>query len=108
MIIETSKDILFVVLAFCILWVTIFICWILYYFLMTAKRVNDTAKSAKEKLDKIGEIIDLAKTKINEGASYVGAVVEGVVRLSEHFREKKTRGGKRNRARCEFKKFKKF
>ncbi|NQU77091.1 hypothetical protein HQ544_00145 [Candidatus Falkowbacteria bacterium] len=86
MIFETSKDLLFVVIAFCILWVTIFVCWILYYMIMTAKRVNDTVKATKDKIDKIGELIELLKTKINEGASYVGAMVEGVIKLSEYFK----------------------
>ncbi len=88
MFIETSKDLLFVVIAFCILWVTIFICWILYYLIRTTKRINDTVKSAKDKIDRVGEVIDLLKKKINEGASYVGAMVEGVIKLSEYFKER--------------------
>ena len=87
MLIETSKDLLFVVIAFCILWVTIFICWILYYMIMTTKRINDTVRAAKDKIDKVGEIIDIVKKKVQEGASYMGAVVEGVIKLAEHFKK---------------------
>ena len=87
MIIETSKDLLFVVIAFCILWVTIFFCWLLYYFITTAKRMHDVIKSGKDKLDKVGEILDLAKQKITDGASYFGAVIEGVIKLADHFKK---------------------
>ena len=87
MIIETSKDLLFVVIAFCILWVTIFFCWLLYYFITTAKRMHDVVKSGKDKLDKIGDILDLAKQKINDGASYVGALIEGVIKVADYFKK---------------------
>lgn len=103
MLIETSKDLLFVVIAFCILWVTIFICWILYYLIMTTKRVHDTVKATKEKVDKVGEILELAKNKIESGASYVGAVVEAIVKLTDYFKKKK---GKKTETNGEKKKTK--
>jgi len=31
MLIESSKDLLYIVLAFCLLWLTVFLSWLLYY-----------------------------------------------------------------------------
>lgn len=94
MIIESSKDILFLVIAFCILWVTIFICWILYYLVMTFKRVNDVTLGLKAKIDKIGEILDLVKKKINDGAAYAGIAFEAFNKVLGHFGSKKQKSKK--------------
>lgn len=56
---------------------------------MTAKRMHDVVKSGKEKLDKIGEILDLLKKKIEAGASYVGAVIEAATKVTDYLKSKK-------------------
>jgi hypothetical protein len=54
--IETSKDLLFVVLALCILWLTIFLTWFLYYVIAIvrdAKKIVAFLKDAAFKIDKL-------------------------------------------------------
>ena len=45
---ETSKDFLFIVLAFCILWVTIFISWILFYVIKIFRNSSKAVEMVQE------------------------------------------------------------
>ncbi|MEY4723390.1 MAG: hypothetical protein RLZZ324_903 [Candidatus Parcubacteria bacterium] len=58
--ITTSKDLLFVVLAFCALWITVFLSWLLYYviaILRDAESLVHTVRHATEKVDRLASIV---------------------------------------------------
>ena len=70
---QSSQDLLYIVLAFCILWFTIFLCWALYYVIMfmrdvrnTSEAVRDTARGIKEKLNSFGTAAAVAVTGLTE------------------------------------------
>ena len=86
---ETSKDILYLVIAFCVLWLTVFICWLLWQFISIISKVRRLVKSIQDKVEKIEGIIDLLKDKIEHSATYLGLIVEGVSKIVEHFKGKK-------------------
>ena len=46
--IETSKDILYLVIAFCVLWLTVFLCWALYYMIRMLKQTNQFLEDVKQ------------------------------------------------------------
>jgi hypothetical protein len=87
---ETSKDILLLVIAFCVLWFTVFLCWLLYYFISMVGSVRKIVKSVQEKIDKIDELIDLVKDKVNSSAAYLPLIVDGVGKIVKHFKSKKS------------------
>ena len=87
---ETSKDLLYIIIAFCILWQTIFMCWLLYYFIMIFKNVHQTVGSLKKKFEMIDEILKNLKEKIDHSATYLGLLVEGVSKLVEYLKDKKS------------------
>ena len=64
MYLESSKDILFLVLAFCALWFTLFVCWALWYVI---KMLRDASAAVNEVRD-----------KLEHSASYLGVVASGV------------------------------
>ena len=79
--ISTSQDIFFLVLAFCILWLTIFLAWMLYYAIGAAKQIYETINQLKRKLNAIDELVTLIKEKFNSGASYLTFIVSGLGKL---------------------------
>jgi len=94
---QTSQDIFFVVLSFCVLWLTIFLCWLLYYLIMILKKskatvdiVYSTASSIQEKIEHVGKVIDLVKDKLENTSSYFGLILDNVVRLVGLFERNKT------------------
>ena len=78
---ETSKDLLFVVLAFCILWLTIFICWMIYYLAMLLKQVYDVAKGIRNKVEKLEDFVDLLKSKLGKSFLHFPIIAEGLSQL---------------------------
>lgn len=86
---DTSKDILYLVIAFCVLWFTVFICWLLYYFISIVGGVRKIIKSVQEKIEKVDEVINLVKDKVEHSATYLGLIVEGVSKLVQYFKDKR-------------------
>lgn len=76
-----------VVLAFCALWLTIFIAWFIYYLAMTVRQVFLSAKEMRERVHRVDELIDSAKEKIEHSTSYLMLIGEGVKKLVEVVRE---------------------
>ena len=66
--IESSKDILYIVIAFCILWLTIFISWMMYYCITIIKQVNEMVKDVRVKLNLIESFINLMKEKLEKSS----------------------------------------
>jgi len=88
-LIENSKDLLNVVLAFCVLWLTIFLAWFIYYLIMIMRQGYIAAKEMKERLKKIDETIKTFKEKMEHSAMYLSLIGEGIKKIVEIVKEKK-------------------
>ncbi len=86
---DSSKDILNFVIAFCVLGFTVFICWLLFYFISIIGNVRKVIKIIQDKIEKVDELIDLLREKIEHSATYLGLIVEGVTKITEYFKSRK-------------------
>lgn len=94
MIIENSQDILNLVKAFSVLWLSIFLAWFIYYLAMMFRQFYLVIKQTRERLDKIDEVIKSIKKKMEVGTSYL-ILIEGLAKkLIEALKEK---GDKRSK-----------
>ncbi|MEK9130518.1 MAG: hypothetical protein AAB429_00175 [Patescibacteria group bacterium] len=84
-----SKDILFFVLAFCVLWFTLFVSWLIWQVAMILKNVNDTISDAREKLGLIEKAIVSVREKFEHMNGVVAMVGKGIERIVEYAVEKK-------------------
>jgi len=97
-LISDSRDLLNIVLAFCILWLTIFIVWFIYYLAMIMREIYNIVKEMRQRVKKIDEVIAAFKDKIEHSASYLLLIGEGVKKLVEVIKEKtKDKGEKKIR-----------
>jgi len=87
---ETSKDLLFITLAFCVLLFTGFVCWLVYYFISMIRNLRSITKGVKQKVDMVDDVLKTLKEKINSSANYIGLIVTGVERIVEYMQRKKT------------------
>ncbi len=62
---ETSQDILNLVIAFCVLWFTIFVCWFIYYLIATIKKAHDLIGFSNKILSSVDELVTSLKNKLN-------------------------------------------
>ena len=101
---ETSKDLLFVVLALCVLWLTIFMSWLMYYVISIvrdAERIVRLVKSAAVKIDDIAQGIQDRLDKSAASFSLVAHALREVVtwaieqKISEKAEGSRVRKGKK-------------
>ncbi len=88
---ETSKDILNIVLAISVFGISFFIAWSLYYLVMILRQAFKAVKELKARMDKIDETITAFKNKIESSSSYLLFLGEGVKKLVEVMRSRESR-----------------
>jgi len=94
---ETSKDLLLIVLSFCILWFTIFICWAIYYFAQILRQLNKTLKSLSSVIEKASGLIDFIKEKVDITSNVMTLVITGIKEGIGYLQEKKIKKTTRRR-----------
>lgn len=86
-LIQDSKDLLNIVLAFCVLWLTIFLAWLIYYLAMTMREFFKAIKEMRQRIKKVDETIDAIKNKVEHSISYLSLIGEGVKKMVEAVKE---------------------
>ncbi|MBI5765785.1 hypothetical protein HZA71_00990, partial [Candidatus Falkowbacteria bacterium] len=93
------KDILWIVLAFVILWIGVFMGWGAYYVAMILRDAYKVTNSIRKKFELIDQILKTIKEKTEKTANYVPPLIEGVSKIVEHFMEKKKVKEKKKKAK---------
>jgi hypothetical protein len=66
---ETSKDLLYVTLAFCLLWLTIFLSWLTYYFISIMRDVSRLTGRITSIVERVDGITRTIHEKFESGAA---------------------------------------
>ena len=86
---ETSKDILYLVISFCVLWVTVFLCWMFYYVTKILKNTNQIVEEFRMRLQTLTEAINYIRGKVENISSLMTLATEGVGGFAKKFVTKK-------------------
>ncbi len=65
---QNSKDILYLVISFCVLWVTFFLCWTFYYFVRLLRNANQIVEEFRIRLQTLLDTVNHIRSKV-EGLS---------------------------------------
>jgi hypothetical protein len=82
-------DILYIVLAFSALWLTAFVCWLIWQVAMILKNVNDTMTEAREKISKIEVALTSMKERFESVSGSMSLLVEGGKKVIDYVVDKK-------------------
>ena len=82
-------DILYIVLAFSALWLTAFVCWLIWQVAMILKNVNDTMSEAREKISKIEVALTSMKERFETVSGSLSLLVEGGKKVIDYVADKK-------------------
>lgn len=85
---ETSKDILNIVLAASVGIFVIFVCWAIYYFVQILRQGFKAAREMRARLNKIDEAVRSFKEKIEHSTSHIILIAEGIKKLVEVIKDK--------------------
>ena len=88
MLVNSSLDILWLSLAFVILWIGICIGFAAFYCVLAIRDARQIIASAKKKLELIDQILSIVRKRVESTASYVPPLIEGASKIMEAFREK--------------------
>lgn len=95
--IETTKDILWLVLSFCILWLTIFICWVIYYIAMILRESKRMIVDVRKKIELVEGLVKAAKEKLERTSSYVRLMVDSIETALHFLKARKEEEGGRKK-----------
>ncbi len=87
----TSKDVLFMVLAFVAIWLTIFLSWALYYLICILKDAKDTIRGVRKATDAVEAAASHLKDKFGALLNIVSVMGDGIRAFLEHVGEDKGR-----------------
>ena len=92
---QTSQDLLLISLSLAVIWLTVFLCVVLYYLAMLLKEGYKIFEGWRKRMTRIDEILDLIKEKIGRTTSSLVLIAEGVKQAIEFLA--KRQGEKRER-----------
>jgi hypothetical protein len=82
-------DILYIVLAFCVLWFTAALFWLLWQVAMIFRNINKAVSDLREKLMKIEEAISFIRGKFDHASSMLTMLVAGVGKVVDYAMERR-------------------
>ena len=74
MYISSGQELLYVVLAICIVWFTIFLCWLLYQAARVLRNANTVLETLTHKLELINEGVQFMRNRIDKVSRNVNIV----------------------------------
>jgi len=83
-----SQDILFIVLAFCALWFTAFLCWLIYQAATLLRHVHGLVDEIKERVANLEEAVMSMKRKFDGNITMVSSMAEGVRKIIDAMRSR--------------------
>ncbi len=89
MFLNTSQDILYISLAICAVWLTAFMCWGLYYVVMTTKRIFTLIDRITSITKQVQFVVDSVHEKINAAGGQFALAAQIVKQIIEYVQEKK-------------------
>lgn len=90
MFLESSSDILNLVLAFAVVWVTVFLCWLLYYLIMLSKTAWSSVKEIRDRVRAVEDGIRAIRERFEQALSSLSFISDGVIKLIKYFVESGT------------------
>jgi hypothetical protein len=81
-----SQDILFIVLAFCALWFTAFLCWFIYQVASLLRHVHGLIDEVKDRVVSLEDAIMSMKRKFDGNITMVSSIADGVRKIIDAMR----------------------
>lgn len=94
---STSLDILNLVLSVSIAALTFFLCWALYYFIVSVQKIHQVVKRVETGVARAEEIINIAKDKLKNSSAYFMILAEIAKKAMAFVEEKRTTAAKKNK-----------
>ena len=78
-----TQDVLYMVLAFCALWFTMFLCWVMYQAASLLRRVHGLVDEVREKVNELVDGVSAMRMKFEGNLNVLSSVADGVRRIMD-------------------------
>jgi hypothetical protein len=85
-----SKDVLYLVISFCVVWVTFFLCWMFYYLMRLLRNANQIVEEFRVRLQALTEAISYIRGKVEHMSGLLTLITDGASGLLQKVIAKKT------------------
>jgi len=85
---STSNDVLNLVLSICLISLTFFLCWAIYYFIASVQRIYNLVKRVERGVCKAEEILDIVNDKVRASSAIFVALVDVIKNYFNFSKEK--------------------
>lgn len=89
MYLESSKDILYLILAFCALWFTAFVCWALYYVITILRDASNAVSEIRDRIAAIDDAVRMVREKVEASLGSFGIAAAGMRMLGSYLEKRK-------------------
>lgn len=86
---STSLDLFWVALAVAVLWIGIATGFAIFYFALLVRNIWRISESIKKKVEAVQKVMTAFKGRVENTASYVPPLIEGITKIIEAIAEKK-------------------
>lgn len=86
---STSADVLNLIIAVCVLFLTVFICVLLYNLIASLRRINKITRIVETGFVKVEEVVNLAKEKLQNSSAYFMILAEVAKKAMEFVKDKR-------------------
>ncbi len=83
-----ARDMLFMVLALCALWFTMFLCWALYQAAVLMKRVHGLVDEVRVKIEELIDSIGAIRMKVEGHVLALSNLADGVKKIIDTLRSR--------------------
>ena len=82
-------DILYIVLAFCVLWLTAALFWLVWQVATMLRNINEVVNESREVMHKVEDALSGIRQKFESATSSLGVVVQIAAKGMEYLMEKR-------------------
>jgi len=86
---STSNDVLHLVLSVCLVALTFFLCWAIYYFIASVQGIYKLIKRVENGVTKVEEVLEIAKDKLKNSSAYFMILAEIAKKAMAFVKDKK-------------------
>lgn len=84
-------DILYIVLAFCVLWLTAALFWLIWQVATMLRNMNEAVEESREVMRKVEDALSGIRQKFESATSSLGVVVQIAAKGMEYLMEKRVK-----------------
>ena len=96
--IQTSGDVLNLVIAAAVALFVLFVCWGLFYAVLAFRNIYKITKDTRKSFKKVEEVLGEIKEQVQAGTFYISLAKEGISKGVEFLREKTGSSGNKRKS----------